>query len=356
MPTSASDKFLVVGSGLSGILMAWELEKRGADYEVWNSVAKSGPESNSASKVAAGMFNPVSFKRLVEVWNAREHMNAMRKTYQSLESFLNLQGELFHIAPIMRVFPNSQYRDLWSKRLNDTHPVAEFLSDISDDPPQDIIAPHGFGSVPEAGCVDLPLLIKSFRSNLELRGRFFEKSWNFSTQPTPQFSHIIDCRGVGAAQDLASIGLKIASDHGEVLTIKSPINTNGMCVNRVKWLLPRGDSTFKLGATYKWNVSKSEPTDEGRSELLLALQPIIDPEIFNNFKVTNHASGLRPASTDRRPYAGQVKNLKNTYILNGMGTRGVLVGPTTSSHLANFIFDQTPLPSEVSTSRFFKEQ
>ncbi|MDA0568823.1 MAG: FAD-binding oxidoreductase [Bacteroidetes bacterium] len=356
MRSSATDRFLIVGSGLSGILMAWELEKRGVDYEVWNSVAKSGPESNSATKVAAGMFNPVSFKRLVEVWNAHEHMNAMRETYQSLEYFLNLQGELFHIAPIMRVFPNSQYRDLWSKRLNDSHPVAEFLSEISDDCPQDVIAPYGFGVVPEAGWVDLPLLMHSFKSNLALRGKFFEKSWNFATQTPPKFSHVIDCRGVGATQDFASIGLKIASDHGEILTIKSPINTNGMCVNRVKWLLPRGDSTFKLGATYKWNVTKSEPTDEGRSEMLLALQPIIDPNIFDNFEITDHVSGLRPASTDRRPYAGPVNNLKNTYILNGLGTRGVFVGPTTASHLANFIFDQTPLPQDVRPARFFKEQ
>ena len=178
MTSSATDTFLIVGSGLSGILMAWELEKRGVDYEVWNSGAKSGPESNSATQVAAGMFNPVSFKRLVEVWNAHEHLNAMRETYQSLEHFLNLQGELFHISPIMRVFPNSQYRDLWSKRLNDAHPVAGFLSEISDDCPHDVIAPHGFGVVPEAGWVNLPLLIKSFRLNLELRGKYFEKHWD----------------------------------------------------------------------------------------------------------------------------------------------------------------------------------
>jgi glycine/D-amino acid oxidase-like deaminating enzyme len=355
MPQSASDKFLIVGAGLSGILMAWELEKRGVEYEVWNSEAKSGPESNRASRVAAGMYNPVSFKRLVEVWNAREHMEAMSTTYKSIENFLDLHGKLFHNAPIMRVFPNEQYRDLWAKRLVDSHPVAQFLSEISYESPKDLITPHGFGVVPEAGWVDLPLLIDSFRTNLELRGRFYNRSWDFSISIPPSFSHIIDCRGVGAAQDLASIGLKIASDHGEVLTIKSPINTNGMCVNRVKWLLPRGNSTFKLGATYKWNVTKSEPTDEGQSELLHAIRPIITPDIFNNFEIINHISGLRPASTDRRPYAGPIQNLKNTFVLNGLGTRGVFVGPATASHLAKFIFDQTPLPPEVRPARFLKK-
>ena len=355
MPKSASDKFLIVGAGLSGILMAWELEKRGVEYEVWDSEAKSGPESNRASRVAAGMFNPVSFKRLVEVWNAREHMDVMRTTYQSIENFLDLHGKLFHNAPIMRVFPNKQYRDLWAKRLVDSHPVAEFLSDISYESPKDVTTPHGYGVVPEAGWVDLPLLLDSFCSNLKRRNRFYKRSWDFSEPIPSQFSHLIDCRGVGAARDFASIGLKIACDHGEVLTIKSPINTNGMCVNRVKWLLPRGDSSFRLGATYKWNVIKSEPTDEGKSELLQALRPIIAPDKFNGFEITNHLSGLRPASTDRRPYAGPLQDQKNSFILNGLGTRGVLVGPTTASHLANFIFEQIYLPKEVHPARFLKK-
>lgn len=347
-----SNRSLIVGAGLSGILMAWELEKRGVEYEVWQSPDTS---LNSASRVAAGMFNPVSFKRLVPVWNAEEHMKIMRTTYSELETFLSLQGEIIHSSPILRVFPNDQYRDLWTKRLRDSHEVSIWLNDIESEIdnkcPEEILAPFGFGIVRDAGWVDLPLLLNSFKSFLESKGRFFTKTWNFNAKPNYPFSRIIDCRGVGASLDLASVGIKVQADHGEVLTLRSNMDTKGMCINRVKWLLPRGKSVFKLGATYKWDIEQSAPTDEGLRELLSSIRPIISSATFDDFEIINHESGLRPASTDRRPYAGRVPGHDSIYILNGLGTRGVLVGPATSAHLANYLYDNIPLPLDVSLSR-----
>ena len=48
---------LVVGDGLAGCLIAWELYIRGCPFTVWSD------GSPAASDVAAGMSNPVSFKR-----------------------------------------------------------------------------------------------------------------------------------------------------------------------------------------------------------------------------------------------------------------------------------------------------
>jgi glycine/D-amino acid oxidase-like deaminating enzyme len=362
MPAAISDKFIIVGAGLAGTLMAWELEKRGVNYEVWDAPKNSSKSSrtqthsspsntsNQASRVAAGMFNPVSFKRIVEVWNAREHMDVMRETYLKIESFLKIPGKILHKSPIMRVFPNSQYRMLWEKRLKDEHTVSQFIRPVSDEVPDDIVAPHGFGVVPEAGWVDLPLLLDSFRSFLESKGKYREKTYNSKFDDEFQTSNFIDCRGVGAIEDLVKHNLKIQSDHGEVLTLKSNIKTKNMCVNRVKWLLPRGNHTYKLGATYKWDVVKSQPTEEGRDELLTGIKPIISSEVFDHFEITNQETGLRPASKDRRPYAGKMND--NTYILNGFGTRGVLIGPATAAHLVRFIFEDKELPKEINIARY----
>ncbi|MBT7651915.1 MAG: FAD-binding oxidoreductase [Flavobacteriales bacterium] len=362
MPAAISDKFIILGAGLAGTLMAWELEKRGVNYEVWDAPKNSSKSSrtqthsspsntsNQASRVAAGMFNPVSFKRIVEVWNAREHMDVMRETYLKIESFLKIPGKILHKSPIMRVFPNSQYRMLWEKRLKDEHTVSQFIRPVSDEVPDDIVAPHGFGVVPEAGWVDLPLLLDSFRSFLESKGKFRERTYNSTFDDEFPTSNFIDCRGVGAIEDLVKHNLKIQSDHGEVLTLKSNIKTKNMCVNRVKWLLPRGNHTYKLGATYKWDVLKSQPSEEGRDELLTGIKPIISSEVFDHFEITNQETGLRPASKDRRPYAGKIN--ENTYILNGFGTRGVLIGPATAAHLVRFIFEDKELPKEINIARY----
>ena len=344
MSDNLSSRTLIVGAGLAGTLMAWEFEKRGVPFEVWDSGAPS------ASKVAAGMYNPVSFKRLVEVWNATTNMEVMNKTYGELQEFLGIKA--LHPTPIMRIFPNQQYRDLWQRRYDTGHDVAKWIgpAHLPEDAPEGVIAPHGFGVVNDSGWVDVSLLIGSMRSFLEKDGRFHVKRWDFSTDQ--QFDTIIDCRGVGAQADLATQGLKLAADHGEVLTLKS-INlvTDGKILNRVKWLLPIAPETFKLGATYEWNVVESKPTEEGKKVLLDTIFPILSEDLFEGFDIINHESGFRPASHDRRPYVGPLTDHLGVFALNGLGARGVLVGPAVARQLAGYRLDNVPMQKEIQTYR-----
>ena len=93
------------------------------------------------------------------------------------------------------------------------------------------------------------------------------------------------------------MGYRLAGDHGEVLTLKSPtLDLAGMTLNRVKWLMPVAENTFKLGATYEWQVPISEPTESGKLELLDAISPALSPQISSSLEVINHQSGLRPTT------------------------------------------------------------
>lgn len=340
-----SQKTLVVGAGLAGTLMAWEYVKRGLDVEVWDN------SSQSASRVAAGMFNPVSFKRLVEVWEAGSNMHQLHSTYTELEKFLGIK--ILHYTPILRVFPHEQYKVLWQKRKDDNHSVSEWLSEVQSpaDAPDDVIAEAGFGLIPKAGWVDLPLLLDAMHAHLDSKGCFQHKSWSQSEEV--KFDTIIDCRGVGSSADFAQHNLLLKSDHGEVLTITSPSRhpaINDMCINRVKWLLPRKDGTYRLGATYAWDRAISEPSPEGLDELTSAIRPVLTSSAFSALNIINHESGFRPASKDRRPYAGPLT--PGLYTLNGLGTRGVLIGPRVAAQLASHILDGKPLPSEIHTNRY----
>tara|TARA_B110000444_G_scaffold259191_1_gene302156 strand:+ start:576 stop:1556 length:981 start_codon:yes stop_codon:yes gene_type:complete len=324
--------------------MAWELLQRKMEFEVWDSGAPS------SSKVAAGMYNPISFKRLVEVWNATSHMEYMQNTYSELQDFLGVKA--IHPSPILRIFPNDQYRDLWQRRFDNGHDIAKWIGPAKSPEvsPEGVIAPFGFGVVQDAGWVDVALLIGTMRRFLEKDGRFHVKSWDMATPH--DFDKVIDCRGVGAKDDLATEGLKLAADHGEVLTLKSDnLDTDSKILNRVKWLLPVGENKFKLGATYEWDVEDSKPTEKGKNELLQAIGPILSEEILHGFTIINHESGLRPASHDRRPYVGRSKDMKGMFILNGLGTRGVLIGPFVTKELASHIFDNSVLSIDIDTLR-----
>ena len=55
---------------------------------------------------------------------------------------------------------------------------------------------------------------------------------------------------------------------------------------------------------------------------------------------------------DRRPLVGQHPNHKNMYVLNGLGTRGVLVAPSMAKALYNSIEKNTSLSKEIDINRF----
>ena len=55
---------------------------------------------------------------------------------------------------------------------------------------------------------------------------------------------------------------------------------------------------------------------------------------------------------DRRPLVGQHKSQENIYVLNGLGSRGVLIAPSVANALIDFSEDNVALPKEIDISRF----
>ena len=51
------------------------------------------------------------------------------------------------------------------------------------------------------------------------------------------------------------------------------------------------------------------------------------------YKIIGQAAGIRPAVKDRRPLVGIHKTHKNLAVLNGLGTRGVMIAPTLAKEL-----------------------
>lgn len=321
-------KTLIVGAGLAGTLTAWEFIKRGLEFTVFDN------NYPSASRVAAGMFNPVSFKRVVEVDHAEERMKLMLNTYSEIESSLGIK--IVNKAPIIRIFPNAQYREHWENRIAKGHPVAKWLSPVEDEVPDGVEAPWGLGKVAESGWINLPLLTSVMTERLKSEGRFELKSWSIQDGVLEGYDRVIDCRGVGAKPELNSLGLRLSADHGEILTLKSPLDLGGSTLNKVKWLMPFEKDTFKLGATYEWGVEDSQPTEAGKEELLEAISSALSKEVYDALEITNHESGHRPTSHDRKPYTGEVS--PKVHVINGLGTRGVLIAPTVVRNAIDELF------------------
>ena len=63
-------------------------------------------------------------------------------------------------------------------------------------------------------------------------------------------------------------------------------------------------------------------------------------------------AGIRPTVKDRRPLVGAHPEHKNMFVLNGLGTRGVMIGPYIAKQLFNHIENEMPLDDEINIIRF----
>ncbi len=337
-------RWLVVGGGLAGTLAAEALWRAGEEV-VQRDAAKPG-----ASRVAAGMFNPVSFRRIVEVWDATEHREVAHRTYRRLESLLGRR--YWHDVPVVRVFPNAAYAADWQARLNEGHAVSKWIELAEVD---GVRAPHGAGRVNGSGWVDVPALLDDWaawcRSGAE-RLQWEEGAWSWADGLPEGVDGVVDARGVGAVADLAKWGIQINPNHGEVLTLKPGRWSQPFTLNVNKWLLPQPDGGARLGATYAWNIADERTLPATLPALLSAFDDVLQPGL-NEEDVAEHRAGLRPASPDRRPFVGRLSERHRWYhILNGLGTRGVLVGPRAAQDLVRQMLTDAPPRDLTNPARF----
>ncbi|MDM1530975.1 FAD-dependent oxidoreductase, partial [Myroides odoratimimus] len=107
---------------------------------------------------------------------------------------------------------------------------------------------------------------------------------------------------------------------------------------------------YKVGATYDWQDKTDNTTAEGLSELLEGLRDVVDLD----FEVVAHNAGVRPTVKDRRPLLGRSRESARIHVLNGLGTRGVLLGPFLADKLYNNIENAMELEENISIHRYKK--
>lgn len=144
--------------------------------------------------------------------------------------------------------------------------------------------------------------------------------------------------------------LPLVPAKGELLTIHAPDLNIGYVLKSAIFLIPLGNNLYLVGATYEWKDLTNKITHAAKNELLSKLKKLIKC----SFEVVNQVAGIRPTVKDRRPLVGRHPEHKNIFILNGLGTRGVMIGPYVAEQLFNFIEFNQPLEKEIDIKRFKK--
>ncbi len=341
--------YLVVGLGLAGVSFCHTLEKAGRSFMVFND------SSQRSSWVAGGIYNPLVLKRFKLSWRAADQIKLLKPFYDSLSEKLDITID--HPLPVLRRLASAEEQNMWFEAA-DKPDLAPFMkTDLYDHQNPMIDAPFGFGMVKGTGRIDTKLLVESYEAYLKESGNLIRDSLDparleiksdYVLYKSYKASRIVFCTGYGLSENPFFNYLPLPGTKGELLTIKATELQEKHLIKASVFLIPTGEDLYRVGATYKWKDKTNSPTPEARDELLGQL----DKFLKCPYEVVDQIAGIRPTVTDRRPLVGRHPAYKNLYVLNGFGSRGVMIGPFASKHLFNNIEHGKALPEDMDIRRF----
>ncbi len=341
--------YIIVGFGLAGLAFAEELEKNQKSFIVYED------NSQNSSIVAGGMYNPVILKRFTPVWNAVEQLKIAIPFYENLEK--KFKNKYNYSIDIYRIFKSIEEQNNWFVAC-DKPLLANFMfPEMIETKVTGVIASYGFGKLINTGRIDTNSLLQDYRSHLQNKKKLKNESFNHAQlkigKKTIEYKNIkalniVFCEGFGMIKNPFFNYLPMQEAKGELITIYAPKLNIDFLIKAAVFVLPLGDNYYKIGATFNWKDKTKDPTENGKQELLVKLNSFITVP----YTIVNHTAGIRPTVKDRRPLVGKHPMYQNLAILNGLGTRGVMIAPTIANALYNHLENNVELDKEISIVRF----
>lgn len=341
--------YIIVGCGLAGVSFCEELRADAKSFVVFDD------HSQQSSMVAAGLYNPVILKRFTSVWKAKEQLQMVNAFYEHLEKLLGVK--LDYKLPVYRRFASIEEQNGWYN-ATDKPALEDFLfSEVILNGNAMIDAPYGFGKVLETGRIDTSTLLKHYKLFLKTINSYVAETFeheelihheNEVTYKNIKANYIVFAEGFGMVNNPFFKNLPLNVAKGEVLTIKAPDLKMDFILKSSVFLVPELDDCYSVGATYNWEDKTHDITDEAKTELLDKLNKLISCD----YEVVGQVAGIRPTVRDRRPLVGCHPKYPNVAILNGLGTRGVMIGPYVAKQLFQHLEMGMPLESEIDIKRF----
>jgi hypothetical protein len=344
--------FIIVGRGLAAGVIAHTLYEENISFNIIGDQNLS-----NCSKVAAGIWNPIVFKRLTKSWLANDIVPVLNKFYTDCEQRVN--KKLITQRQLLKPFTEEQEKKLWLNKARIE--LSEFLDEtIYDNNLPELVnckINNQYGIVKQSGNLNMPEFLRT--TDLFFNDRLLDEIFDHAELKINSdhvsykgiiAKNIIFCEGYLVKNNPFFNWAPLKPAKGEVLTINaSGLKLKNQILNKNGFLMDLENGAFKVGATYEWQDLTEETTEKGLSELTAKLLQLISC----NYTITDHQAGVRPSSSDRRPIIGSHPKHKNLFIFNGLGTKGVMLAPYFAKKFVNFYLQKEVLPNDVNIERFY---
>lgn len=323
-------EYLVVGQGLAGTALAWELMWRGRSVLV----VDPGDEVTS-SRIAAGLVTPITGQRLAVGWRVDEMLSSARAFYARIESELGTR--YFHPRVVRRIFRSAEEAAVWAKRRDE--PVRQ---------------PHiAQAWVPEAGpfggCeffgahLDCPGYLAASRSAFQRRGCLLAARLELGEAAAWPAQRVVFCQGFEASLNPFFSWIRWRAAKGEIVTVRTSGLDQHTILSAGQWIVPLEErssplaqateeppQTARTGSTYDWDTLDTRPTEEARARLEAGFVRLHG----RPYEVVAHQAAVRPIICESRAVIGRHPARDKLAFFNGLGSKGSLHAPFFARQLA----------------------
>lgn len=344
--------FLLIGQGLAGTVLSWRLIQNG--YRVH---LIGNPNLQSCSRVAAGLYNPITGRKMVKTWEADTLFPLIEPFYRQLERELGVTC-LFP-KQIYRPFLTVEEQNEWMGNSCDSA-YTLFVEKVKvNSQYPEVNDPYGGVFLSNSGYLDVRVLVDVYADWLKARGlmttaTYQEDDLDLSGQGVRykdiKARAVIYTNGLGAMESRFFSWLPFRPVRGEVLTVSQDFYPDEV-INRGVFRITLPNGLHRVGSTYDNQDITSGATEKGKGELLDKLGNLVSLPVR---QLVDHQWGVRPATKDRKPILGKHPAYGQLYIFNGFGAKGVSLTPYFSEEMINLLTLNREPRKEVNINRFFK--
>lgn len=341
--------YLIIGQGICGTMLSWNLMKAGKSVMV---VDEAKPYT--ASKVASGVINPVTGRRIVRTWEIEKIMPLAVKAYKQLE--IDLDVSLIRQTNILDFHPTPQMMLAFADRLPE-EPTYLRTPDNPDQFRSYFDFHFGVGEINPCWLIDINTLLERWRNKLKQQHALLEQrfEWKDCVVTNDQVTYagitasaIICCEGAAGLQNPYFQLLPYALNKGEAMIAEIEDLPDSNIYKQGINLVPWKDGLWWIGSTYEWNFTNTDPTTNFREKTEMQLKHWLKLP----YHIVDHIASVRPANVERRPFIGLHPLHTSVGVFNGMGTKGCSLAPFFATAFCNFLLEKTPLTPEADISRF----
>jgi glycine/D-amino acid oxidase-like deaminating enzyme len=209
---------------------------------------------------------------------------------------------------------------------------------------------------------DIPNLLDLGLTKLKSLGVSIRRDWRFvgwkeesdgvqATFDAPDGQHVVRCGrlvlavGAGITRFPETASLRLHPIKGQLIRVRTDVPPGLLPVSGLGYVVQSG-SDIVIGSTYEHSFQHVEPVPADATGLLdraIEFLPWLD-----GAEILEHRAGVRVTVPGTRlPMVGPLPGHTKTWIISGLGSRGLLMAPWIAESLADWFSDPSSAPREL---------